>query len=124
VLIRRARGVITVNSTVGCTDRAGCPTLALGEAIYRVAGLPFEALLDGSFRAGATGRGAGRCIPAPIAATLHVRGGYYAAAGLAAEGMATGCIISWSIPVTEVLLGSRRRLREVVRFGRNPIRPH
>jgi capsular polysaccharide export protein len=40
-LIKSAAGVVTVNSTVGLQAlRAGVPTLALGEAIYHVEGLP------------------------------------------------------------------------------------
>ncbi len=109
-LIRRARGVITVNSTVGLRSiELGCPTLALGEAIYRVAGLTFEAPLDEFFSAPVPPDAAlADAFLRAIAATLHVRGGYYAAAGLdaAAEGMAYRLHHELvNQPVTEVLLG-------------------
>jgi capsular polysaccharide export protein len=39
-LLSRARGVVTINSTAGLSAvHHGCPTLALGEAIYRIDGL-------------------------------------------------------------------------------------
>jgi capsular polysaccharide export protein len=46
-LLTQARGVITVNSTVGMTALAhGRPTLALGTAIYDLPGLTFQGRLD------------------------------------------------------------------------------
>lgn len=46
-LVARARGVVTVNSTVGSIAlRAGCATIALGNAIYDLPGLTFQGPLD------------------------------------------------------------------------------
>lgn len=85
-LLRTSSGVITINSTAGLRAiELLRPTIALGKAIYRVPGLSFEApldtfwttpwhpdapLVDAYLRA--------------IAATLHVRGGYYERTAIAA----------------------------------------
>jgi capsular polysaccharide export protein len=46
-LLARARGVITINSTTGISSiHHGCPTLALGDAIYRIDGLTASTTLD------------------------------------------------------------------------------
>lgn len=46
-LIQRARGVVTVNSTVGPVALGlGCPTMALGDAIYNLPGLIYQGTLD------------------------------------------------------------------------------
>ncbi|WP_410474907.1 capsule biosynthesis protein [Guyparkeria sp. TX1] len=43
-LIKASRGVVTVNSTVGFVSLGlGCPTIALGESIYRLPGLTHQA---------------------------------------------------------------------------------
>ncbi len=50
-LTARARGVITVNSTVGTSALiAGRPVMALGKAIYNIAGLTFQGPLDEFWR--------------------------------------------------------------------------
>ena len=50
-LMPRARGVITVNSTVGMSALAhGRPTIALGTAIYDLPGLTFQGTLDDFWR--------------------------------------------------------------------------
>ncbi|MBM2574786.1 capsular biosynthesis protein [Jannaschia sp. Os4] len=46
-LLRAARGVVTVNSTVGLTAlRAGCPTVAMGTAVYDAPGVTWQGGLD------------------------------------------------------------------------------
>jgi capsular polysaccharide export protein len=46
-LLRRARGVVTVNSTVGTLALGeGVPVIALGHAIYDIAGLTYQGDLD------------------------------------------------------------------------------
>ena len=91
-LIMGSEGVITVNSTVGLRAiELHRPILALGEAIYRVPGVTFEDSLD-RFWTGSTPPDAALAdaLLRALAATLHVRGGYYARDGLqvAAAGMA------------------------------------
>ncbi|MFW2828915.1 capsule biosynthesis protein [Sphingomonas sp. ID0503] len=46
-LLNKAKGVITINSTAGLSAiHHGCPTLALGDAIYRIDGLTASTTLD------------------------------------------------------------------------------
>jgi len=46
-LLMRARGVVTINSTTGISAiHHGCPTLALGDAIYRIDGMTASCTLD------------------------------------------------------------------------------
>jgi len=85
-LLERARGVVTVNSTVGIWSiRAGVPTMTLGEAVYNIAGLVFTGPLDRFWTDAAP--------PDPtltdafvraIADTIQIRGVYYAPIGRAA----------------------------------------
>ena len=83
-VIARCRGTVTVNSTVGVKAIAmGCATLPLGQAIYDVPGLAWQGGLD---------RFWGEAPPPDpalaaefiraLAASLHVRGCYYARPGL------------------------------------------
>ena len=90
-LIMGSRGVITVNSTVGLRAiDLQRPVIALGEAIYDIAGVTFMEALD-QFWDGARAPDAALAdaLLRALAATLHVRGGYYAREGLdaAAAGM-------------------------------------
>jgi capsular polysaccharide export protein len=53
-LVPRARGIVTVNSTVGMSSLAhGRPVMVLGTAIYAMAGLTFQGTLDEFWRAAA-----------------------------------------------------------------------
>lgn len=50
-ILSNAAGVITVNSTVGGSSLVhGCPTIALGQAIYNLPGLTFQHGLDAFWR--------------------------------------------------------------------------
>lgn len=84
-LIRAARGMVTVNSTIGITALAeGIPLVALGTAIYKLAGLthalglasfwqqpqPPEPVLFDAFRR-------------VVAARTQINGGFYSAEGIA-----------------------------------------
>jgi capsular polysaccharide export protein len=99
---------VTVNSTAGLRAlELGCPTMALGEAIYRLPGLAFEGRLD-DFWNGARAPDpvfVGKALRA-MGAALHVRGSMYDAAGIeaAAQGMAYrlhhGLV---NVPLAEVL---------------------
>ena len=52
-LLAHARGVVTVNSTVGALALgAGCPTHALGDPVYSLPGLTFHGPLDAFWRDG------------------------------------------------------------------------
>ncbi len=51
VLLEHARGVITVNSTVGGVSLGlGCPTICLADPIYNLSGLTFEGEIDDFWR--------------------------------------------------------------------------
>jgi capsular polysaccharide export protein len=84
-LLRKARGLVTVNSTVGISALAcGCPTIALSAPLYRLDGLTFagnlnefwgnapppDALLYKDFRN-------------VLIHTTQVNGGFYSAPGIA-----------------------------------------
>ena len=90
-MIIGSRGVITVNSTVGlrAVDLQR-PVIALGEAIYDIPGVTFGESLD-QFWDGASAPDVtlADALLRALAATLHVRGGYYTRDGLdaAAAGM-------------------------------------
>jgi capsular polysaccharide export protein len=53
VLLERARGCVTVNSTAGIISLAhGCPTVTLSDPIYNLTGLTFQGHLDDFWREG------------------------------------------------------------------------
>ena len=85
-LITASSGVVTVNSTVGLRAiELLRPVIALGDAIYRVAGVTFMEPLDEFWtQARAPDAVLADALLRALAATLHVRGGYYARDGLAA----------------------------------------
>ena len=91
LLVTASLGVITVNSTVGLRAiELQRPVVALGDAIYRVAGVTFEAPLDEFWtKAHAPDAALADALLRALAATLHVRGGYYTRTGrdAAAAGM-------------------------------------
>jgi capsular polysaccharide export protein len=97
-MLRQSAGLVTVNSTVGIRAiELGCPVIALGQAVYRVDGLTFEAGDSTHLRLDRFWQEASPpdvkladAFMRAIAATLHVRGSYYNHAGIeaAAEAMA------------------------------------
>jgi capsular polysaccharide export protein len=80
------RGVVTVNSTVGLTAlMLGTPVIALGQAVYDVAGLTFQGQLDAFWHEFAPPDR--KLFDAYIRAmtdTILVRGTYYADPGMSA----------------------------------------
>ncbi|MEO8102684.1 MAG: capsular biosynthesis protein [Betaproteobacteria bacterium] len=90
-LINSSSGVITVNSTVGLRAiELRRPIIALGDAIYRVPGITFMEPLDKFWTdAHAPDAALAESLLRALAATLHVRGGYYTREGVdaAAAGM-------------------------------------
>ena len=91
-LIRGSNGVLTVNSTAGLRSLELLrPTLALGQAIYRVNGLAFNGPLDAFWsQAQAPDAVLVDAWLRQLAASLHVRGGMYdqPAINAAASGIA------------------------------------
>lgn len=84
-MLATARGVVTVNSTVGVRAlQMGRALHAMGEAIYRVDGLTHGGALDDFWAAGPPDAGLTDAFLRSIAACLHVRGVYYREPGLTA----------------------------------------
>lgn len=79
-LLRRAAGVVTINSTVGTTAlMAGKPLIALGSAIYDVPGLTFQGPLDRYWSEAAPPDVALRdAFVRALAGATQLKGGYYA----------------------------------------------
>jgi capsular polysaccharide export protein len=80
-----ARGLVTVNSTVGLRAvTLGCPTKALGQAVWNVPGLAHQGTLDSFWTEGAPPDPALRDdFLAALQATTQLRGVFYGEAGRA-----------------------------------------
>lgn len=84
-MLVNARGVLTVNSTVGIRAlQLGRTLHAMGDAIYRVPGLTHEGALDDFWAAETPDPTLTDAFLRGIAACLHVRGVYYREPGLTA----------------------------------------
>ena len=85
-LLEGARGVVTVNSTVGIWSlRAGAPTLTLGAAVYNIEGLTFQGGLDAFWAEGEPPRAdLLAAFLRALAASVQIRGVYYRRVGRAA----------------------------------------
>ncbi len=83
-LIQRARGVVTVNSTVGALSTGlGCPTIALSDAIYNLPKLTFQGTLDDFWRHGEKPDAElFRRFRNTVIHTTQVNGGFYSRAGI------------------------------------------
>lgn len=114
-LILGSAGFLSVNSTAGLRAlELACPTLALGQAIYRIKGLAFDGGLDAFWtRAKPPEPDLLDAFLRLLAASLHVRGGMYSkdAIAAAASGMAYrlhhGLV---NQPLAQVLLGESLRI--------------
>lgn len=85
-LIAGARGVVTVNSTVGIAAiQAGAPTIALGGAVFDIPGLTYQFGLDRFWQeAGRPDPDLARAFVRALVHETQIRGDYYTEAGLAA----------------------------------------
>jgi capsular polysaccharide export protein len=83
-LLRHARGVVTVNSTVGIAAlQQGCPTVALGQALYALPGLTHQDGLDPFWQAlPKPDPGLFRAFRNTLLHTALVNGGFYTRAGI------------------------------------------
>ncbi|HEB97137.1 MAG TPA: capsular biosynthesis protein [Sedimenticola thiotaurini] len=83
-LLDHARGVVTINSTVGVwTLLAGRPLKTLGDAVYDVPGLTFQGGLDPFWtEAAAPDAGLRDAFVRALAGTIQLRGVYYNQPGL------------------------------------------
>ena len=83
-LIDHARGVVTVNSTVGTQALVQhCPTIALSDPIYNLAGLTFQGHLDDFWIAGQPpDNELLRCFRSTVIHTTQINGGFYCKTGI------------------------------------------
>ncbi len=83
-LLGRARGVVTVNSTVGALALGGrCPVVALSDPIYNLPGLTFQGGLDDFWRAGsAPDAELFRHFRNVVIHATQVNGGFYSSPGI------------------------------------------
>ncbi|BBP04813.1 capsular polysaccharide export protein [Sulfuriferula plumbiphila] len=84
-LIQHARGVVTVNSTVGALSVGlGCPTIGLSDSIYNLPGLTFQGHLDEFWRDGVKPDAElFRRFRNTVIHTTQVNGGFYSRQGIA-----------------------------------------
>lgn len=83
-LVRHARGLVTVNSTVGGVSLGlDCPTMALSDPIYNLPGLTFQGMLDDFWQEGeAPNRELFRRFRNAVIHTTQVNGGFYCRKGI------------------------------------------
>lgn len=106
VLLKKARGVVTVNSTVGSVALGfGCPTIALSDPIYNIPGLTFQGRLDDFWQD--EGKPSvelfNRFRNVVITAT-QVNGGFYCKTGIALAARNSARILTQDISPLEQLL--------------------
>ena len=91
-LLQKARGLVTVNSSVGTSALINnCPVIALGKAIYAIPGLTFQAELDAFWQHGEKpDRSLLRSFRKTVIHTAQVNGGFYSRAGISL-GVANCC---------------------------------
>ena len=85
LLLSRARGLVTVNSTVGLSSLTfECPTMTLSDPIYNLPGLTFAGQLD-EFWQQATPPDTVlfRCFRNSVIRATQINGGFYSPAGIA-----------------------------------------
>lgn len=84
VLLSRASGAVTVNSTAGASALAqGCPLIALGNAIYNLRGLTFQGPLDEFWNnAKAPDAALFRLFRNTVIHATQVNGGFYSRQGI------------------------------------------
>jgi capsular polysaccharide export protein len=83
-LLRKASGVVTVNSTVGGLALGlACPTMALSDPIYNLAGLTFKGPLDEFWKERIPPDAEQyRCFRNTVIHTTQINGGFYSRQGI------------------------------------------
>jgi capsular polysaccharide export protein len=83
-LVRHAKGVVTLNSTVGLVSLAhACPTIALGEAIYDLTGLTDQTELDAFWtQAARPDMDLYQKFKSVLLNTTQINGGFYCPRGI------------------------------------------
>jgi capsular polysaccharide export protein len=114
-LLRHAKGIITVNSTVGgLALECELPTIALSDPLYNLPGLTFQGSLDRFWQeSGPPDTMLFQCFKKSVQYATQVNGGFYCRAGI--ELAVTNCVsrlVSERSPLEELLCrydGSRKR---------------
>jgi capsular polysaccharide export protein len=83
-LLKKARGLVTVNSTTGISALSfGCPTIALSDPIYNLCGLTFKGALDEFWlEAGPPDTALYQDFRNVLIHATQVNGGFYSAPGI------------------------------------------
>ena len=105
-MLPRARGLVTVNSTVGLSSLGhGCPTIALSNPIYNLADLTFAGTLDQFWRSGAPPDSIFfKQFRNTLIHVTQVNGGFYSAAGIGLAVTNSARILESARSPLEVLL--------------------
>lgn len=105
-LLNHARGVITVNSTVGTTALGrGVPVIALGNAIYDLPGLTFQGGLDAFWTdAEPSDPALYEAFRDTVIHTTQVNGGFYCRRGMALGSAGCAERIAREVPALQELL--------------------
>jgi len=84
LLVRHARGSVTVNSTAGSVAlQYNCPTIALSNSIYNLPGLTFQGTLDQFWQATTPpDEELFRCFKSVVLRTCQVNGSFYCTRGI------------------------------------------
>jgi capsular polysaccharide export protein len=85
ILIKKAKGLVTVNSTTGLSALAiGCPTIALSDPLYNLQDLTFEGTLDEFWRNAMPPDAAlFKAFRNVLVHCTQINGGFYSAEGIA-----------------------------------------
>ena len=105
-MLGHARGLVTVNSTVGSVALGlDCPTITLSDPIYNLAGLTFQGALDEFWQAGeAPNRELFRRFRNAVIHTTQVNGGFYCRKGIELAVKNSAAVLENSTSPLEALL--------------------
>ena len=106
VLVRHARGLVTVNSTVGSVSLGlNCPTATLSDPIYNLPGLTFQGVLDDFWQDGeAPNAELFRRFRKVVIHATQVNGGFYCRKGIELAVQNSRAILEGEISPLEALI--------------------
>lgn len=106
LLLRHARGLVTVNSTVGSVSLGlGCPTMTLSDPIYNLPGLTFQGGLDDFWVQGeAPNRELFRRFRNAVIYATQINGGFYCRRGIELAVRNSAAILEGEISPLETLM--------------------
>ena len=106
LLVKHAKGVVTVNSTVGSVSLgADCPTITLSDPIYNLPGLTFQESLDDFWRQGeAPNRELFRRFRNAVIHCTQINGGFYCRKGIDLAVRNSAAILEGEVSPLEALM--------------------